>query len=264
MKYLSLYYSFLKINIITELQFRTNLLFHLFTMFLSFLSNIFFYYFLYNNVNNIAGWNKYEMYILASTVIIINSIFGGIFFFNLIQIPRKVRNYELDYLLLKPINTIFYISLKDFNVGLFSGSIFGIFLLIYSIIKLKLSIGIINILAYILLINTGVLILYSVLFFMVTFSLKFVRVNGLIQMFWTTMSIGNNPYSIYPKIIKYLGLFIIPSIIIYNFPALSIINNNSLSNLTTLEMTLLALLITFIFISFAINFFNKSLKYYYN
>lgn len=264
MRYLSLYYSFLKINIITELQFRTNLLFHLFTMFLSFLTNIFFYYFLYNNINNIAGWNKYEMYILASTVIIINSIFGGVFFFNLIQIPRKVKTYELDYLLLKPINTIFYISFKDFNIGLFSGVIFGIFSLVYSIIKLNISITFIKVLIYIFLINTGVIILYSVLFFMVTFSLKFVKINGLIQIFWSMMSVGNNPYSIYPKIITYIGLFIIPSIVIYNFPALVIINNNNLSTLNIIEMILLALIIAIIFISFAIFFFKNSLRYYYD
>lgn len=259
MRYLKLYFSFLKINLIREIQFRTNFFIYLFTIFLGFLGNLLFYHFLYNNVDSIGGWNRYELYILVATTIIIDSIFGGIFFFNVILILRKIKTYDLDYLLLKPVNTIFYLTFREFNLGLFSGIFFGLALLIYSVIKLGLKISFFNIVAYIILIKVGVLILYSILLFMITFALRFVKVNGLIQSFWSMMSIGKNPYSIYPNILRYIAVFIIPSIVVYNFPAMALIGKGEV-----IRVLVIGVLIAAFFVGAAIMFFKKNLKYYYN
>ena len=103
MKYIRLYVSFLRINLIREFQFRVHLLFYFVTISTGLFANILFYHFLYESIDTIAGWTKYEIFILVATVIIINSLFGGMFFFNLIRIPQKVKTYDLDYLLLKRI-----------------------------------------------------------------------------------------------------------------------------------------------------------------
>lgn len=263
MRYVLLYCSLVKMNIIRELQFRTNIVVHFFTIFFNFLGNVAFYYFLYSSVNEISGWGKYELYILVATVNIVNALFGGVFFFNLIQIPRKIKNYDLDYLILKPINTVFYLSMKDFNIGLFSGIFFGIALLIYSAVHLECQINVCNIFGYLILIVFSVLLLYSILFIMVTFSLKFVRVNGLIQSFWSIVSIGENPYSVYPKVIRYFGIFVIPSIVIYNFPATVFMKNHMFFSTGTMFTLLVALIITIVFIAIAVKFFNKNLIHYY-
>lgn len=263
MRYILLYCSLIKMNIIRELQFRTNLIVHFLTMFLNFMGNVAFYYFLYSNIGEISGWNKYEIYILVATINIINALFGGVFFFNLIQIPRKIKNYDLDYMILKPVNTVFYLSMKDFNVGLFSGIFFGIVLLIYSLFHLDYQIKFYTAFIYLILVVLGVLILYSILFFMVTFSLRFVRVNGLIQSFWAIVSIGENPYNIYPKVIKYVGIFLIPSIVIYNFPAIVFTKKYSFFLINRWSIVLIASLIAIVFVTISVKFFYKNLAYYY-
>ncbi|MGP1431185.1 MAG: ABC transporter permease [Treponema sp.] len=263
MKYIRLYVSFLRINLIREFQFRVHLLFYFVTISTGLFANILFYHFLYESIDTIAGWTKYEIFILVATVIIINSLFGGMFFFNLIRIPQKVKTYDLDYLLLKPVNTIFYISCRDFNGGLFLGSFFGLGLLLYSIVKLGLPIKIQLIIGYIFLIGCSVLLLYCILFFMITFSLRFVKINGLIQIFWSIVGIGNNPHSIYPTVINCLGVSIIPSIIIYNFPAIALTENHIFWGLNLIKMCLFAFVITILFLYLVIRFFYRNLTHYY-
>ena len=264
MKYLRLYKVFLVNNIERELQYRFNFFAHMFTIVLGYLTNVLFYYFLYNNVSEIAGWGKYEVYILISTIWIIDSIFGGVLFFNLIQVPGKVRNYDLDYALLKPINTIFLLSFRHFNLGLFSGSLFGIGLLVYSIIKLSLSISIYSLLSYTLLVLLGVVILYSILLFMVTFSLKFVRINGLIQMFWSLMEFGKNPHSIYPDFLKKVMTFLLPALVIYNFPPILLLGKHQILNFSLIQIFIIALVVSSLFLYISIKYFYKTIKYYYN
>lgn len=176
----------------------------------------------------------------------------------------KVKNYELDGLLTKPVNPVFMLALRQFNLGLFSGVFFGIGFLIYAIKKGGLFVGVGEVLGYILLVLCAVLLLFCVLFIMVTFSLKFVRIQGLIQMFWTLMEVGKKPHSIYPTALKSIFTFLIPAIIIYNFPSQFLINDHFLENMNNGITILIAILITVLWLFIAIWYFKKSLKYYYN
>ena len=56
----------------------------------------------------------------------------------------KVKNYDLDAILLKPVDTIFILTLRQFNFGLFAGTFFGILFLFYSVSMGGFSIGILN------------------------------------------------------------------------------------------------------------------------
>lgn len=264
-KYFKLYCNFLKNSIRRDAMYRFNFFVNMFTVVFGYVANILFYYFIYDaGTENISGWNRYQIYVLLATVWIVDSIFGGVFFFNLVKIPSKVKNYELDGLLTKPVNPIFMFSLRQFNLGLFSGTFFGIAFLIYALIKGHFTIGIIHVFAYILLICCAVLLLFSILLIMVTFSLRFVRIQGLIQMFWTLMDVGKNPYSIYPSVIKNSFTFIIPAIVIYNFPTQALINGKYFAFLNVGTTALITVLITMVFFTIAVVYLKRSLKYYYS
>lgn len=265
MRYLKLYWNFLKNCIKREILYRFNFFVNILTVVFGYVANILFYFFVYNSgIESISGWSVYQVYVLLATVWIVDSLFGGVFFFNLIRIPMKVKNYELDGLLTKPVNPVFMLALRQFNLGLFSGVFFGIGFLIYAIKKGGLFVGVGEVLGYILLVLCAVLLLFCVLFIMVTFSLKFVRIQGLIQMFWTLMEVGKNPHSIYPTALKSIFTFLIPAIIIYNFPSQFLINDHFLENMNNGITILIAVLITVLWLFIAIWYFKKSLKYYYN
>lgn len=265
MRYLKLYWNFLKNCIRREALYSFNFVINTFTVVFGYVANILFYFFIYNTgIENIIGWNKYQIYVLLATVWIVDSLFGGVFFFNLIRIPMKVKNYELDGLLTKPINPIFMLSLRQFNPGLFSGVFFGIGFLFYAIQKGELNISLLDVFWYLILVCCSVLLLFSFLFIMVTFSLKFVRIQGLIQTFWTLMEIGKNPHSIYPVTLRTVFVFFIPAIIIYNSPTLVLINNHFLEFKNCAITAVVTILLAALWLCVAVLYFKKSLKYYYD
>lgn len=246
-------------------MYRFNFFVNLLTVVFGYLANILFFTFVYDTgIESISGWSRYQVYCLLATVWIVDSIFGGVFFFNLIRIPSQVKKYELDGLLLKPVNPIFVISMRQFNFGLFSGVFFGIAFLFYSIIKGGLSISLTGAFFYFILVICGVVLLFSILFMMVTFSLRFVRIQGLIQMFWTMMDLGKNPHSIYPMALKTISTFIIPAIVIYNFPAQVLTNANFFNSLNRGATIVIALIITGLWLWGAVTYFKKSLQHYYD
>lgn len=265
MRYLKLYWNFVTNCIRRDTLYRFHFLVNMFTVVFGYVANILFYHFVYGSgIDNISGWGVYEVYVLLATVWIIDSIFGGLFFFNLIRIPIQVKNYQLDGLLMKPINPIFILTLRQFNAGIFSGVFFGIGFLVYTVVRGGFNIGLVEILIYILLVCCGVTLLFSILFAMVTFSLRFVRIQGLIQIFWTLMEPGKNPHSIYPFALKNTFTFIVPAIVIYNFPSEILIQNHFFDNLDLRPTISVTIFMTILFISISIWYFKKSLKYYYN
>lgn len=154
MRYLKLYWNFLKNCIKREILYRFNFFVNILTVVFGYVANILFYFFVYNSgIESISGWSVYQVYVLLATVWIVDSLFGGVFFFNLIRIPMKVKNYELDGLLTKPVNPVFMLALRQFNLGLFSGVFFGIGFLIYAIKKGGLFVGVGEVLGYILLLK---------------------------------------------------------------------------------------------------------------
>lgn len=264
MKYFKLYFYFIKNSIGRDVFLRYHFSVNLFTVVVGYLGNIAFFFFLYNTgIGEISGWGKYEVYLLLATVWIVDSLFGGIFFFNLIKVPMKVRNYDLDYTLLKPVNSIFLISFREFNLGIFSGVFFGSGFLVYTCLQLGKGMSFLSVIAYLILIMCSVLILFSIFFLMITFSLRFIRIQGLIQMFWTLVEPGKKPYVIYPKALKIFFLFVIPALVIYNFPTLALMKTTSAWN-SLPYLLLIALIITISLLSVTVTYFSKSIRYYYS
>lgn len=264
MRYPKLYWNFLTNCMRRDALFRFNFVVNLFTVVFGYVANILFFYFVYHTgIESISGWTIYEIYVLLATVWIIDSLFGGLFFFNLIKIPAQVKNYELDGLLMKPVSPVFMLSLRRFNFGLFSGVFFGIGFLLYAVIAGNLNVSFGATVEYISLVCCAVLLLYSILFIMVTFSLRFVRIQGLIKMFWTLMEVGKNPHSVYPGALKGIFTLFVPAIIIYNVPSQILINNHFLPFLHAQTTVVLAILFTVLWLTIAVLYFKKSLKYYY-
>lgn len=263
-KYMRIYKTFVKNSLRRAMAFRFNFFMHMLTVLLGYLGNVLFFYFVYESgMKDVAGWRRYEVYVLLATVWIIDSIFGGVFFFNLIRIPGKVKTYELDYELLKPINSVFLLSCRQFNFGLFSGVFFGSALLIYSLIKIEAKVNIFNVIVYLIMTLTGVMLLFSLLFMIVSFSLRYVRIDGLISMFWNLVDVGKKPYVIYPKPLRAVFCFIIPSLVIYNFPTLTFVTRHKFFGISHMLLMVTGLLLAEVFVLFSVFFFKQSLRRYY-
>jgi ABC-2 type transport system permease protein len=219
----------------------------------------FFYFILFNSagVESVGGWDVYRMYALAAVVWIIDSIFGGVFFFNLVRFHMFVRNYDFDFILLKPVNTVFFVSCRYLNFGLLSGVFFGTTLLIYSVSNMAVDISFFTVFSFIVLVSLSVMMLYSIFLIIITFSLRFVKIDGLTQIFWTSVTFGKYPQHIYPFVVRTFFTFGIPAIAIYNFPTLLFIDGFNFMHLAVSILMTLALFI------FATSFFKMSIKRYY-
>lgn len=221
-----LYWTLLKKNLAREWANKANFITFSCVNLFGYLGDLIFYLLLYQYTNDINGWTKFHMLALIASSWIIDSLNGGIFQMNILRIPRYVQTYELDFFLIKPISSRWYASMKFISFGLLSGVPFGCILLVYSLINLKVKISLAAIILYALGIIASTLIIHNLFFIIITCSIKFVKMNALQSLAWSLLDIGKYPASIYPTAISKIFTFIIPVLVIYNFPVDFIVGGN--------------------------------------
>ena len=111
-KYLKVYKKFLHTSLASELEYKTNILVDLITAILSLIGSIFLLSIFFQNNGYIGGWKFEQALIIQGIYTILNGITNTWFNPNLTEIVKHIREGTLDFVLLKPIDSQFFISLK--------------------------------------------------------------------------------------------------------------------------------------------------------
>ena len=101
----------------SELEYKTNILVDLITAILSLVGSIFLLSIFFQNTGNIGGWKFEQALIIQGIYTVLNGITNTWFNPNLREIVRHVREGTLDFVLLKPIDSQFFISLKKISLS---------------------------------------------------------------------------------------------------------------------------------------------------
>src|ERR1017187_3025518 len=78
-----------------------------------------FFKILFLHTPNLGGWNEPQMMIFVSAYIMVDAINMTLFANNLFQFPSLVNRGDLDYYLVRPVSTLFFVSLRDFAANSF-------------------------------------------------------------------------------------------------------------------------------------------------
>ena len=132
-KYLNVYTKFLHTSLASELEYKTNIIIDLFTAIFSLLGSLLLLSIFFQNTQNIGGWEFREALVIQGIYTVLNGITNTWFNPNLSEIVKHIREGTLDFVLLKPIDSQFFISLKKINPSGFLEVILGFCLLIYCI-----------------------------------------------------------------------------------------------------------------------------------
>ena len=137
-KYFKVYKKFLHTSLASELEYKTNILVDLITAILSLIGSIFLLSIFFQNTGNIGGWEFEQALIIQGIYTILNGITNTWFNPNLTEIVKHIREGTLDFVLLKPIDSQFFISFKKLNPSGFLEIMLGFFLLFFCI-RIKYS-----------------------------------------------------------------------------------------------------------------------------
>lgn len=229
-RYFRIYRAFVVSAIARELQFRANFFAKVLqnAMWIGFYAVLIFV--VYSKTNSVAGWSEGDSFVLSGTVVLLE-VLGRALLGALILIPEQVRKGTLDYVVTRPIDSQFWVSLLRFDIGQIGPFVGGLVMVIAGIHGHVPSPD--HWLAWLLQFGFAAIIFYSFQLFLMTTSIWLVRVDNLFILAETATGVARNPLQIYPTRVQQFLIYFLPIGLLGTIPAQALIHEYSLAGLIT-------------------------------
>ncbi len=220
--YWRIYSTFFKSSLARELQFRAN-------FFAKILQNtVWFTFFLvilfvvYAKVDTIAGWDRSQAQILGATLYIVSSL-NNLLTYAVLEIPNHVRQGTLDFIVTKPVDSQFWVSMRKFNFAEIGSFLAGIVLVVVSIVGMKMHPSFVQCLLYFIGIFCAVINLYGFQLALMTTGIYFIRIDNLWVLGETASGLGRYPMDIYPNPLRAMLTYLLPVAFFSYYPSLQLV-----------------------------------------
>ena len=253
-RYFKILQLFWSTAIATELEYRLNFLIAAITSIANLVGSLFGLFLFYRTGYTFQGWSWEEATIVLGLFTLLQGFSATFLVPNLNSIVKQVELGTLDFVLLKPISSQFWLSTKTISPWGFPDLLFGAILIIYAGNDLGLTWN--NYLASLIPLSFGIVILYSLWFILGATSIWFVKINNVTEVLRGLLEAGRYPMVAYPAGYRFFFTFVVPVAFLTTVPAEAMLNRSELS------WSLGAAFLAGILFAFSIFFWRFALRFY--
>ncbi|MDK2407648.1 ABC transporter permease [Aphanizomenon sp. PH219] len=256
-RYLKVLRLFWSAAISAEMEYRINFIIYAISSLGNLVGGIFSLFLFYRTGYTFSGWSWESALVVLGIFTLLQGFAATFLAPNLNRIVRHVQEGTLDFVLLKPIRSQFWLSLHTISPWGIPDLIFGLLIIVYA--GTKLNLGIDKYLLSIFPLTCGLVILYSLWFILGATSIWFVKIYNITEVLRGFLEAGRYPITGYPSAYRFFFTFIVPVAFLTTVPAQTMLGQIQLTWL--LGAGLLALILFFIstqFWRFALRFYTSA------
>ncbi|MBW4617679.1 MAG: ABC transporter permease [Desmonostoc vinosum HA7617-LM4] len=216
-RYLKVLRLFWSTAIAAELEYRINFLIAILSSLGNLAGSLFGLSLFYRTGYTFDGWSWQAALIVLGIFTLLQGFCATFLAPNLNRIVRHVQEGTLDFVLLKPIRSQFWLSTHTFSPWGLPDIVFGGFILAYAGTRLNLTID--DYLLSIVPLFFGLVILYSLWFMLGATSIWFVKIYNVTEVLQGLLEAGRYPMAAYPTAYRFFFTFIVPVAFLTTVPA---------------------------------------------
>ncbi len=214
MRYLRLFGVFLLTALSARMEYRANFLAALVIVLLESLGMLFGLFLFYQNGYDLGGWRWQEALAVMGVARFLEGVFASWLNPNLQKISERVQQGTLDYVLLKPVDSQFWVSVEGFAVwGLPSFLVAGL-LLAYA----AGTVGM-NPLYLVLALALATLLFYALAFVLATTTIWFVKLYNVVNFLGAVLWNAQYPVSAFDRPFRLFLTYVLPVSFMTTVPA---------------------------------------------
>ena len=218
-RYLRLYYCFLTFSLMKSMQFRFDFFFRIFMDSFFYLVNLAAFWLIFQHTDKLAGWSFAQSCFFISVFFVVDALFMVFFSSNLWWFPFLINKGDLDFYLLRPVSTLFFLMLREFSPNSVVNLATAIGILIVAASHLDQSLGL-GEWAFVAVAIVNGTLLY------VTANLAFVLPifwthsgRGMVNLYFSATRLIERPDAIYHKSLRFFLRTLLPFSMIATVPA---------------------------------------------
>uniref|UniRef100_B8HXL1 ABC transporter permease n=1 Tax=Cyanothece sp. (strain PCC 7425 / ATCC 29141) TaxID=395961 RepID=B8HXL1_CYAP4 len=256
-RYFNILSLFWSAAIAAEMEYRANFLLASLSSLGNLAGSLFGLFLFYRKDYTFADWSWPEALVVLGVFTLLQGMSATFLVPNLNRIVRHVQEGTLDFILLKPISSQFWLSTYSLSPWGLPDILFGLILIGYAGGQLGLH-GL-DYLAGAIPLGFGLLSLYSLWFILGATSIWFVKIYNVTEVLRGLVEAGRYPIGAYPAAYRFFFTFIIPVAFLTTVPATVILRRSEWEWL--LGSALLALVLFWLsarFWQFALRFYTSA------
>jgi ABC-2 type transport system permease protein len=203
--------------IAAELEYRINFVLAALSSLGNLAGSLFGLFLFYRTGYRFSGYSWEEALVVLGIFTLLQGFSSTFLEPNLSRIVDRVQQGTLDFVLLKPISSQFWLSANTVSPWGIPDLIFGAVLLLYAANKLGVEIGNYFLTAIPLLFGT--ITLYSIWFMLGATSIWFVKIYNVTEVLQGLLEAGRFPMAAYPAAYRFFFTFVVPVAFLTTVPA---------------------------------------------
>lgn len=276
MRYLHTLKLFWSTSIAAEMEYRANFVLAALQSIIALAGAIFVLWSLFRTGYEMGGWTWPQALLVVAAYTVLDGFQATVLAPNREQVGEMVREGSLDFVLLKPIDSQFWISTRKLRIWGVPNLLLGIALAVFAITRLSPETSKAagwhpaveaSTPAYLLDITlalsrfalpmlVGLIILYALGYILSTVTIWFVKMNNITNAMQALLEAGRYPVSAYPHAYRVFFTFILPVAFMTTVPAQFVLGQAGLPTLA------IALLIALTLLLIARAFWQFALRHY--
>ncbi|MDB9313509.1 ABC transporter permease [Spirulina sp. CS-785/01] len=216
-RYLQVLRLFWGTAIAAELEYRLNFLIAALSSLTNLSGSLFGLFLFYRTGYQFQDWSWEEALTVLGTFTLLQGFAATFLIPNLNRIVEQVQQGTLDFILLKPISSQFWLSARTLSPWGFPDLVFGTVIITYAGSRLNLEL--LNYGLALIPLLFGIIILYSLWFMMGATSIWFVKIYNVTEVLRGLLEAGRFPMVAYPALYRVFFTFVIPVAFLTTIPA---------------------------------------------
>ncbi|WP_036914822.1 MULTISPECIES: ABC transporter permease [unclassified Prochlorococcus] len=239
-----------------QLEYQANMLIDLLAMVGSLAGSIFVLSLFFGQGRELGGWSWEAALVVQGIYTFLDGVSSTWLRPNLSAIVTHVREGTLDFVLLKPIDSQFWVSLRIMAPAGLPEMGLGLVLIVWAASRAGASFSLGTLLVAVLMLCVGGVILYALWFVIAATSIWFVKTWNATEVLRAVLASGRFPVSAYPPTLRLVFTLVLPVAFLTTVPAEVILGR------AAMQMLVLGLFLAVIFFVGSRAFWLFALRYY--
>lgn len=218
-RYWQLFKAYFRIGLMSELEYRANFYVQLLESVLTLLVALGSLFVLYAHTDTLAGWLPAQLLALVGIHTLVGGLVRLLISPSMQRFLEDVRRGTLDFVLVKPIDAQFHVSVRRFEIWKIIDVGAGLIVLTVATARLGGTVGPVDALGFLVGLSAGTVMIYSFWMTLATIAFWAIRIDNIFEIFNALFAAGRWPVTIFPSWLRLLLTFVVPIAFAITVPA---------------------------------------------
>jgi ABC-2 type transport system permease protein len=219
MRIFNLAWTFLRIGIANEMQYRVNFFIQLLQSFIALGTGLVGLALVFSHTNELGGWSRPELLAVMGVHILMGGFIQAAIQPNMQRLMEEIQQGTLDFALTKPADGQLLISVREFRFWNLVDVLLGLGVLGTAIYQLHSQVGLWQALSFAAALLMGGSMIYCFWLMLTSTAFWVVRVDEMVNLFQGVYAAGRWPVGIYPQWLQASLTFLVPVAFAVTVPA---------------------------------------------